>query len=85
MVSRSGPVVIDWTNAHGGDPQADVALTWIILATSAGLPGRLLAHLYRSSAGRDVVRAGLDGARAFRLADPNVTDAERALVRRATP
>ena len=47
MVSGSGPVVIDWTNAHGGDPQADVALTWIILATSSGLPGRLLARLFR--------------------------------------
>ena len=41
IMSKSGPVLIDWTNAHGGDPEADVALTWLILETGAGVPGRL--------------------------------------------
>jgi aminoglycoside phosphotransferase (APT) family kinase protein len=83
LVSTAGPVVIDWTNARGGSPDADVAMTWVILETSAGLPGRLLARLFRSSVGGDAIRRGLDAARAFRLADPNVTEAERSRVRRA--
>lgn len=85
LMSPAGPVVIDWTNAHGGDPDADMAMTWVILETSAGPPGRLLARLFRSRVGRDALRRGLHAARAFRLADPNVTDAERSRVRRADP
>jgi aminoglycoside phosphotransferase (APT) family kinase protein len=85
LMSPSGPVVIDWTNAHGGDPASDVAMTWLILATSGGLPGRVLAGLFRRRVGRDVIVAGLDAARAFRLADPHVSDAERRRVRRLSP
>lgn len=81
----AGPVVIDWTNAHGGDPDADIAMTWLILETSGGLPGRLMARVFLGRVGRDAVRRGLDGARAFRLADPNVSDVERRRVHRATP
>lgn len=80
LLSTSGPVVIDWTNAHAGSPDADVAMTWIILETSGGLPGRLLAWLFRRRIGRDVVARGLADARAFRLADPNVTGAEKRRV-----
>jgi hypothetical protein len=85
LLARGGPVVIDWTNAHAGDPDADVAMTWVILETSAGLPGRLLARLFRSRVGRDTIVRGLAGARAFRLGDPNVAEAEKNRVRRATP
>jgi serine/threonine protein kinase len=85
IMSRSGPVLIDWTNAHGGEPAQDIAMTWLILETSAGLVGRWLARLFRARVGRNTIRRGLAGASSFRLADPNVTDAERALVRRATP
>jgi aminoglycoside phosphotransferase (APT) family kinase protein len=81
LMSPSGPVVIDWTNAHAGSPDADVAMTWIILETSAGLPGRFLAWLFRRRVGRDVVARGLSEARAYRLADRNVTGAEKRRVR----
>lgn len=80
LLSRRGPVVIDWTNAHGGSAAGDVAMTWLILETSAGLPGRLIAWLFRRQVGRDVIRRGLADASAFRLADPNVTDAEKKRV-----
>jgi aminoglycoside phosphotransferase (APT) family kinase protein len=80
LISPGGPVVIDWTNARGGSPPADVAMTWLILETSAGLPGRLLALLFRRRVGRDVIRRGLADATAFRLADPNVTEGEKARV-----
>lgn len=85
LVSDQGPVVIDWTNARSGEPDQDVALTWLILRTSAGLPGRILACLFCSKVGAEHVRRGLDGARAFRVADPHVSDAERARALRAKP
>jgi hypothetical protein len=85
ILSGRGPVVIDWTNAHGGYADADVAMTWIILATSSGLPGRLAARMFRARVGRETIRRGLSDARGFRLADPNVTDAEKGRVRRAEP
>lgn len=34
ICSPSGPVVIDWTNARRGAPEVDVALTWILMASS---------------------------------------------------
>lgn len=84
LLSPSGPVVIDWTNARAGAADADVALSWLILATSGGIPGRFLARLFARSAGRDAIRRGLPAAREFRLADYNVSNEERARVRRAT-
>lgn len=81
LVTRHGPVVIDWTNARGGSAAADVAMTWLIVETSAGLPGRLLAWLFRRRVGRDVIRDGLADASAFRLADSNVTGVEKRRVR----
>lgn len=80
MISPAGPVVIDWTNAHGGDADADIAMTWLILETSAGLPGRILARLFRSSVGIGPIARGLSEAAAYRTRDPNVTDAEKGRV-----
>jgi len=80
LISPDGPVLIDWTNAHGGDPDADLAMTWLIFATSAGLPGRLMARLFQSRVGRTSIVRGLADAGAFRTSDPNVTDAEKQRV-----
>ena len=77
ILSPDGPVVIDWTNAHGGDPEADVAMTWVILETSAGLPGRVLAWLFRRTVGSDAINRGLTEARVYRLRDPNVKGYEK--------
>lgn len=81
LLSPSGPVVIDWTNARGGSAAADVAMTWLILETSAGPAGRLIAWLFWRRVGPDQIRRGLADASVFRLADPNVTDAEKQRVR----
>jgi ligand-binding SRPBCC domain-containing protein/tRNA A-37 threonylcarbamoyl transferase component Bud32 len=78
LIGPRGPVVIDWTNARAGDVLVDNALTWVILMTSAGPSGRLLARLFARHV--DAASA-LDEAIAYRLADPNVTDEERARVR----
>jgi aminoglycoside phosphotransferase (APT) family kinase protein len=77
LLGPEGVVLIDWTNARPGRPEMDVALTWLILETSGGLAGRLLARLFARKMGADPIRRGLQEARAFRLADSNVTDAER--------
>ena len=84
LLSSRGPVVIDWTNARGGDPDADVAMTWLILETSAGFAGRVMAWCFARAAGTAAIARGLDQARRFRLADPNVTDGERYRARRST-
>jgi aminoglycoside phosphotransferase (APT) family kinase protein len=82
LLARRGPVVIDWTNARAGEPALDVALTWVIGATSGGFPGRVFTRLFLRHVDREAAREALPEAVAFRLADPNVTDAERARVRR---
>jgi Phosphotransferase enzyme family len=85
LLSPRGPVVIDWTNARSGDPAIDIALTWLILRTTARLPGRLMAWLFLRRVGRDFIRGGLEQARQFRVSDPHVSEAERSRATRARP
>jgi hypothetical protein len=54
----------------------------VIGATSAGLAGRVFTQLFLSYVDRHAARHALPDAVAFWLADTNVTDAERARVRR---
>jgi tRNA A-37 threonylcarbamoyl transferase component Bud32 len=80
ILSPAGPVVVDWTNAAGGDPAVDVALVWVI---AMGEYDELAEAFARSFVGHfDDWQRGLTDALAFRLADPNVTAAVRARVRR---
>jgi len=82
ILSPAGPVVVDWTNARRGEPAFDVAVTWVIGATSTGL-GRLgrsflrrfLAHFERSD-----LRRVLPAAAQYRLVDENVVDEEREAI-----
>ena len=83
ILSENGPVVIDWTNARRGDPMFDVAVTWVIAATSGGLGqlghsfvGHFLPHFER-----DELRPSLRAAAEYRLIDENVTDDERRAIR----
>lgn len=85
IAGPDGPVLIDWTNAHGGDPDADLAMTWLIAETSAGLGGLVFAWLFRRAVGREAIRRGFPIARDFRLRDPHVTDEERHRVRHLRP
>lgn len=79
LLSGSGPVVVDWTNAGRGDPALDTALTYLILATSGGPLGSCAARLFAARA--DVV-TGLAEACEYRLRDPNVSGRERRAVER---
>jgi aminoglycoside phosphotransferase (APT) family kinase protein len=100
ILSRRGPVVIDWRNARRGDGAIDVATTWLIMATSeipdVGLKGRvigLVRHLFVNAflrhAGRAAAARQIPAVARYRLADRNLRPSERpaihALLRRAVP
>jgi aminoglycoside phosphotransferase (APT) family kinase protein len=93
IMGRTGPVVIDWTNARRGPGDADVALTWLLLMTGAPDEGGMLrillalgrrsfARLFLSRFVRADVMAQLDAAVGFKLHDPNLRDVERRAVHR---
>jgi aminoglycoside phosphotransferase (APT) family kinase protein len=89
ILGPQGPVVIDWTNAGRGDPAADVALTWVLLASGEVPTGRVVGALLRRIRAA-LVRAFLDGvdrgaARrqlrdvvAWKVLDANMSPAEQA-------
>jgi aminoglycoside phosphotransferase (APT) family kinase protein len=82
ILSPSGPFVIDWTNARRGDPALDVALTWVIAATSGGPLERLFLRWFLPHFDRADLLHALPAAADRRVADANVTDRERRAVRR---
>ncbi len=57
-------------------------MTWVICATSGGAFGRLFTRFFLRHVDRAAARAELPAAGELRIADPNVTDAERERVRR---
>jgi aminoglycoside phosphotransferase (APT) family kinase protein len=76
ILSAAGPVVVDWTNAGAGEAAFDVALAWVILI-GTGLP--IAERFAREFACHfDGWKSALPDALAYRRADPNVTDEERA-------
>ena len=83
ILSPKGPVVIDWTNARRGEPMFDVAVTWVIAATSTGLgkTGRSLIRRFLSHFERGELRRALRPAAEYRLIDENVTEDERTAIR----
>jgi len=84
ILGPDGPMVIDWTNAAGGDdPALDPALVWVIFRTS-GVPiaSRLAPRLFiRHFDPADIARA-LPAACRFRIADPHTFPRERERVQR---
>ncbi len=89
MVTRRGPVVIDWRNAAEGDPDEDLALTALILA-QAGVgdaaeiasAARVVLTAFLGHAGGNPLRK-LDRAVEFRGNDPAQTALEVASLARA--
>jgi aminoglycoside phosphotransferase (APT) family kinase protein len=88
-----GPVLIDWTNAMAGPPEADVAMTWIIHSSvtgaDAGVPDEALFERIQREmseallARTDVaaVEAVLPEVATWRCADPSGSAAEADRVR----
>lgn len=93
MLSRAGPVVIDWTSGGRGPAGADVADAWLILASAqpaggllmralaGALRGRFLGTFLRE-AGRSEAAAYLRLAIDERAGDPNLTPGEKAAMRK---
>lgn len=93
MMSPQGPVVIDWAAARRGRPETDVAMTWVIMASSE-VPGRAweraLAGVGRAAFLRAFLRgtghkasaaAELATVIGARLDDRNITEREAARLR----
>lgn len=92
LVTRRGPVVIDWTNAAAGDPAVDAAVTWILLASGevpASGPRALLVRLGRSAllkaflatTERDELTGVVSEVVEWKCRDTNMSDVERRRMR----
>ncbi|HYZ91171.1 MAG TPA: phosphotransferase [Actinomycetota bacterium] len=92
MVTDKGPVVIDWSNAGLGPPDAETADLWLLMS-NADIPGSGVVHrLIRWGRGlflrafmkhvdKTAVRKHLRLAAAARMKDRNMTEAEIARMR----
>jgi aminoglycoside phosphotransferase (APT) family kinase protein len=91
LLSDTGPVLIDWTNAASGPSAHDTATTWLVLACfeppdppEVGL--RLAAVRqplldgFLSSVDRSAAAAAMPQVAAGRIADPATTDFEKARI-----
>lgn len=93
ILSPSGPMVIDWTNAARGAGDIDVALTWALMACAdahahgvnrlvINVGRRLFLRSFLAHFDHDAVRRQLPVAVAERMADPNLSDEEKDSMRR---
>ena len=93
MMTSSGPMVIDWSNASAGDPAFDVADTWVLFA--CGVPPmsgidrlivpigrRMLLRAFLSRVDVEAARRAIPAVVEHRLTDPNMSSAERASMRK---
>ncbi len=88
LMSRSGPVVIDWPNAARGDPAVDVGLAWVLLAAGeipdGGVKGSIMEYGRSLLVSSFLAHADLPAARArlrevvdWKAQDPNMSPAEQ--------
>jgi hypothetical protein len=88
LITDDGPRVIDWANASRGAAGADLANTWLTMATAPvpGIGPRLLSRpllkAFLDSIDRDAARPYLGAIARLRCADRNVLPAERASIDR---
>lgn len=89
LLSEAGPVVIDWPNVSVGPRGAEVASTWIIMATSEVDGGPFLRRAQSAARslfvgaflgleGRDTARPFLSAVAEHRLLDRNLRPGEAA-------
>jgi aminoglycoside phosphotransferase (APT) family kinase protein len=89
MVARTGPVVIDWTNAAAGDPLVDVGVAWVLMAAGQ-IPGNplitrllgwgraLLVNGFVSRFDRTEVTRRLRAVVEWKVQDPHMSEVEMA-------
>ncbi|HVX70091.1 MAG TPA: phosphotransferase [Mycobacteriales bacterium] len=92
IMSRQGPIVIDWARPGRGEPMLDVAVAYLLMATAAVPAGRVQAAVIaagrsmladafaRRYRGRDFVRC-LSIAAEWKARDANMSAAESAAMR----
>jgi aminoglycoside phosphotransferase (APT) family kinase protein len=87
LLSPTGPVVIDWTNAARGDPETDLAFTWVIIGASevdGGPVERAVVWAFRglflraflAQVDRPAVVARIRAVAERRVLDPNIRPTE---------
>ena len=93
ILSRRGPVVIDWRNSRRGEGAIDVATTWLIMATSEiEAPAlerwpmeairRLFVRAFVQQAGRAAAARQIPSVARYRLADRNLRASEKPAIQR---
>jgi aminoglycoside phosphotransferase (APT) family kinase protein len=88
ILTADGPVVIDWPNVAVGPPEADVADSWIILATAPAEKSKLVARFGRGlyinaflrACDRRAAERVLGAVAEFRLADRNTSPEEASRI-----
>jgi hypothetical protein len=89
LVTRRGPVVIDWTGASRGAPDTDVALAWTLMAAGSIPANRLVSSVlgrarsilvknFLSAFDVDAVRDVLPAVVAWKVRDPHMSAEEQA-------
>lgn len=92
MLTPQGPVVIDWTNAGRGVPEAEVADLWLLMSSANPDVRALERVLIKIGRGvfvrsfikhfdKDAIRSRLELAADYRLRDRNMTEVERMRIR----
>jgi aminoglycoside phosphotransferase (APT) family kinase protein len=93
ILTSSGPRVIDWTDASAGPPAADIAQTWVLIASSL-VPGRawqraigklgrrLFLAAFLSHFDRSLLLSYLPAVAHARLLNENVRASEQDTIRR---
>ena len=93
ILSPNGPVLLDWTNARAGAADADVAVTWLVLAAAelgdTGVPAvavRIVRAMFLRAFLRHFdlasVRASLPAVAAWKCDDRNMRPGEIAAIQR---
>jgi aminoglycoside phosphotransferase (APT) family kinase protein len=88
IISRKGPIVIDWSNAARGQASMDVALAWVLMAAAevpgGGLKGRLLGSFrgllvnsFLNHFERGPVVQALKDVVAWKVHDPHMAPGEQ--------
>jgi hypothetical protein len=87
LMSKDGPVVIDWPRAARGDPHVDVAVTWLLVSVGqvptagvksaiVGFGRKVMLDTFLSAFDRDDVRLMLNDAVEWKSQDPNMSATE---------
>jgi hypothetical protein len=96
LLSKNGPVEIDWPNAVRGDPKIDAAVTWILMF-SGELPTRRakvavlgvgdtsILHVFLSSLPKDELRRVLSEVIEWKCQNPHLSAAEILRIRSLEP